>query len=99
VLWDTEIANLPDEDLRTAARLAMEATKCAHAIYSEFKVGATLRLANTNTTFTAANVENGSYGLTSCAERNAVFRAVAERGESVRFDLVVILADSSKIDV
>lgn len=69
----------------TAARLA------AHAPYSNFKVGAAL-LAKDGRVFTGCNVENLSYGLTICAERNAIFAAIAA---GVReFEAIAIVADT-----
>jgi len=69
----------------TAARLA------AHAPYSSFKVGAAL-LTKDGRVFTGCNVENLSYGLTICAERNAIFAAVAA---GVReFEAIAIVADT-----
>lgn len=62
----------PDE-LMEAARKALEH---AHAPYSGYKVGAALLCAD-GTVITGCNVENGSYGLTNCAERTAVFSAIA----------------------
>jgi cytidine deaminase len=62
--------------LRTAA---MGAAGHAYAPYSKFYVGAAL-LFDDGAIVTGCNVENMSYGLTSCAERNALFRAISELG-------------------
>jgi cytidine deaminase len=61
------------DELLAAAR---EAQKHAYAPYSKFYVGAAILTAD-GKTFTGCNVENASYGLTICAERNAIFAAVA----------------------
>ena len=57
--------------------LAMEARHLAYAPYSHFAVGAAL-LTRSGKVFTGANVENASFGLSNCAERTAIFKAVSE---------------------
>lgn len=56
---------------------AKNAARCAYAPYSKIAVGAAL-YTKTRKIFTGANVENASYGLTICAERVAVGKAVSE---------------------
>ncbi len=66
-----------DPQIVTLLQTAREAAKNAYAPYSSFTVGAAL-LATDGTCYSACNVENASYGLTSCAERNAIYKAVSE---------------------
>ena len=56
---------------------AIEAAHRAYAPYSRFAVGAAV-LSDDGRIHTGANVENASFGLSICAERNAIFRAVAD---------------------
>jgi cytidine deaminase len=63
----------------------------AYAPYSKFKVGAAL-LTEDNKIVTGCNVENISFGLTSCAERNAVFKALSDGTQT--FKAIAIVTDT-----
>ena len=79
---------------RSAAELvraARAARRHAHAAYSNFKVGAALETAD-GTIITGCNVENATYGLTICAERVAMFKAISEGHR--RFTRVAVVADT-----
>ena len=76
------------------ARLAAEARERAHAPHSGFRVGAALRI-GTGEIVTGCNVENASYGLSMCAERVAVFKAVSEG--LTGFDAIAIVADAPRL--
>jgi cytidine deaminase len=77
--------------LLLAARTAREH---AHAPYSNFRVGAAVR-AKSGRIFTGCNVENSTYGLTLCAERVAIFKAISE-GER-GFDAVAVVTDTGSL--
>jgi cytidine deaminase len=85
---------MKDSGLRDLARLARAARRRAHAPFSRFKVGAALRTRK-GEIVTGCNIENASYGLTMCAERVAVFKAVSEG--MTRFDAVAVVADSKDL--
>jgi cytidine deaminase len=68
---------IPDIVLDELKRRAREAAKHAYAPYSGFAVGAAV-LTDGGAIHSGANVENASFGLSNCAERNAIFQAVAQ---------------------
>lgn len=70
---------------------AKQARENAHAPYSNFRVGAALR-STSGRIFSGCNVENASYGLTMCAERVAIFKAISD-GER-DFSAMAVVTDA-----
>jgi cytidine deaminase len=70
---------------------ALAARKNAHAPFSQFRVGAALE-DSSGRIYTGCNVENATYGLTICAERVAVFKAISEGAR--QFRRIAIAADT-----
>ena len=79
------------ERLISAARSAREK---AHAPFSNFKVGAAIEDEN-GRIFTGCNVENATYGLTICAERVAVFKAISEGAR--KLTRIAVVADTPQL--
>jgi len=73
-------------------RAATRVMKNAHAPYSKFRVGAAILLTN-GKIFSGCNVENASYGMSNCAERTAIFTAVAELGPKIEIQAVAVTND------
>lgn len=73
---------------------AREARELAYAPYSNFHVGAAV-LTRDGRTFTGCNVENASYGLCNCAERTALFGAIAAGCRPGDFVQLAVVADTS----
>lgn len=79
------------KDLIEKARKAREN---AHAPFSNFKVGAALLTAS-GEIITGCNIENASYGLTMCAERVAIFKAISEGARD--FTKICVVADTENL--
>jgi cytidine deaminase len=77
--------------MSTLIEAALAAREHAHAPFSKFKVGAAIE-AEDGRIFTGCNVENATYGLTICAERVAVFKAVSEGAK--KFTRIAVAADT-----
>ncbi|MFI5181278.1 MAG: cytidine deaminase [Thermoanaerobaculia bacterium] len=82
---------LTSSEKKTLVAAAAKARRHASAPYSRFKVGAAL-LSEDGRLFTGCNVESASYGLTVCAERTAVFKALSEGVRGFRAVAVVTAA-------
>ena len=78
-----------EPELLRLLEMAHEAAQRAYAPYSGFRVGAALRLTN-GAIVTGVNVENVSYGLTICAERSALVRAVSQFGPEMRVEAIAV---------
>ena len=77
-----EVSMVAEEKLIDLFGKALEASKNSYSPYSKFPVGAAI-LTSDGRVFTGCNVENRSYGLTNCAERTAMFAAVAEGAKRI----------------
>jgi cytidine deaminase len=75
---------------------ALAAREHAHAPYSRFKVGAALEH-RSGRMFTGCNVENATYGLTICAERVAVFKAISEGAKPRDFVRIAVATDVDRL--
>jgi len=80
-----------ENDLRELIDIALAVRGKAYAPYSKYAVGAALRTGS-GKIYTGVNVENSSYPLTICAERNAIFHAITE-GDS-DFETIVVATEN-----
>jgi len=85
-------ASLSGKQRERLLREARKVMKQAYAPYSRFRVGAAMLTAK-GELFTGCNVENASYGLSNCAERTAIFRAVAQSGPELEIRAIAVVND------
>jgi cytidine deaminase len=85
----TKVSPATRERLLRAARQVM---KKAYAPFSNFRVGAAI-LTSKGQIFVGCNVENSSYGMTNCAERTAIFSAIAKDGPDLEIQAVAVAND------
>lgn len=83
--------NHSTEELVTAAK---EARQNSYAPYSEFRVGAAIEMED-GEIYTGCNVESASYGLTVCAERVAIWKAISEGKHNVKN--IAVVADTKDL--
>ena len=91
-MQDTHLAALPP-DLQMLYAAAVVARQNSYSPYSKFAVGAAVRTAE-GKIYGGCNVENASYGLCICGERNAIFDAVCAGERSL--DAICVVADTQK---
>ncbi len=89
---------IPD-NVEKAYKSALLARQNAHAPYSKFKVGATLKISGIGEAIAGCNVENASFGATMCAERSALFSAVCQLGPKISPEFLVIVTGESQATV
>lgn len=82
--------NLSSADRDHLIQAAHQAAQHAYAPYSKYNVGAAL-ISGNGEVFSGCNVENSSYGLSNCAERTAIFSAIAQSGPGLMIEAIAIV--------
>ena len=82
---------MDSEEINTLIQFATVAREQSYSPYSNFAVGAAL-LCQDGTVYQGCNIENASFGMTNCAERTAIFKAVSE-GHHL-FQAIAVIADT-----
>ena len=82
---------MKEKEIQRLINHAIVARETSYSPYSHFGVGAAL-LCDDDTVYEGCNIENASYGLTNCAERTAIFKAVSEGHK--RFKALAVVADT-----
>jgi cytidine deaminase len=83
-----------ERDLKTLIDTAIQAREMSFAPFSNFRVGAAVET-DDGKVYTGCNIESASYGLTVCAERVAIWKAVSEGARC--FGRLVIVADTERL--
>lgn len=83
-----------EKSLNELINLAIEAREKSHAPFSNFKVGAVVETSEGNL-YTGCNIESASYGLTVCAERVAIWKAITDGKKD--FKRVIVIADTHEL--
>lgn len=84
---------LKASEIKRMKKEALSASRNAYCPYSNFRVGAAV-LASNGEIFSGCNVENISFGLTICAERSAIFQAIAKGQNNIRAVVIVTHTDN-----
>ena len=82
-----------EKNIKDLFAKAKQASKKAYAPYSKMHVGAVLVTEKGNT-YTGCNVENASFGLTTCAERNAISAAVNSEGTGMKIKFIAVAIEN-----
>ena len=82
-----------ENTMERLVRAALEAREKAYVPYSNFPIGAAL-LTKDGQIFSGCNIENASYGLTNCAERTAIFKAISAGHHDLK--MMVVVADTAR---
>ena len=82
---------MTESEIQNLMNRAIKARENSYCPYSHFAVGAAL-LCEDGTLYEGCNIENASYGLTNCAERTAIFKAVYEG--HIKFKALAVVADT-----
>ena len=96
VVQQTENKTIPARTLQRLFKAALKAREKAYAPYSHFQVGAAL-LTTDGKVFAGCNVEISSFGLTVCAERNAIHASVAAGYGPGQMDILLVAADTLNV--
>lgn len=87
------LAKLTQKEIDKLYELSLVGYNNSYSLYSNFKVGASL-LTNDGKYYYGCNIENSSYGLTNCAERTTIFKAVSEGVRKGDIKALMVIGDT-----